>query len=246
MEPIDHYEYWNKKRDKKLVIWDREKAALRLIGSVIKEGDKILDIGCGNGKFMNLLLTVFKNKNLQIKGIDFSPSEVKEAKSRKLDVKRANIEEGIPFKDSTFNLVYAGEIIEHLYNADFFLSEISRVLKNGGFVVFSTPNLCAWMNRVLMPLGIQPLFLEPSTKSKLVGAGFLAKFKKESQPVGHIRIFTIRALKDMLKMNQFKTLKVKGGLFDEGLPKSLLPIDRLFSIEPQLACNLIFLARKVK
>jgi hypothetical protein len=119
-------------------------------------------------------------------------------------------------------------------------------LKKRGYFVFATPNLLAWFNRILVPLGVQPLFLEPSTKSKLVGAGFLARFKKESQPVGHVRIFTTRALKDMLEMNGFEILKIKGALFDEGLPKSILWIDKIFNIIPGLSSNLVIVARKVR
>ncbi len=243
VKTIDYYDYWNKNRDNK-VIWQREKLALKIIGNILKDKDKILDIACGNGKFMRIMFNKFKNKNLEIKGIDYSEVEVKEAKSHGLDVKRVNLEEGIPFDNNSFDIIYAGEIIEHLYNADYFLSEVNRILKKGGHIVFSTPNLCAWFNRIFMPLGIQPLFLEPSTKSKLVGAGVLKRFKKESQPVGHIRIFTIAALKDMLKMNNFRNISVKGALYDEGLPKSLLFIDKIFSFEPRLASNLLVIAKK--
>ena len=219
---IDYYDYWNKNRKKGLYLWSREKVSLQMLEKALKERDSLLDIGCSNGRFMQVLQKKLSDKNLKLQGIDFSKSEINEAKKSGLDVRQMNIEEGIKFKGNTFDAVYAGEIIEHLYNPDLFLSESSRILKNGGYIVFSTPNLCAWFNRVLMPLGIQPIFLEPSTKSKYVGAGFLNRFKKEGQPVGHVRIFTIRALKDMLAMNHLRLVAIKGSLFDEGLPKQAL------------------------
>ena len=245
MKQIDYYNYWNKKRKKSFFIWDRERLSLRLLDKIIKRNDSVLDVGCSNGRFMKIILERFSEKNIRLQGADYSKTEVNEAKKEGLDVKLGNLENGLNFRDKTFDVIYAGEVIEHLYNPDFFLSEMNRALKAGGHLVFSTPNLCAWFNRVLMPLGMQPLFLEPSTKSKLVGAGFLAKFKKESQPVGHVRIFTIGALKDMLKMNGFELVKIRGALFDEGLPKGVLWLDRLFSLVASLSSNLVVVARKI-
>ena len=51
---IDYYEYWNKNRNNK-IIWHREKIALKCLNKLIKDKDKILDIGCGNGKFMEII-----------------------------------------------------------------------------------------------------------------------------------------------------------------------------------------------
>jgi 2-polyprenyl-3-methyl-5-hydroxy-6-metoxy-1,4-benzoquinol methylase len=203
-----------------------------------------LDAGCGYGRFMELLRRKFPDSTL--KGIDFSKSEIADAKEKGLDVKQGDFEKGIDFSEKKFDIVYAGEIIEHLYNPDFFLEEINRVLKDNGFLVLSTPNLLSWFNRILALIGVQPLFLEPSTKSKLVGAGILRKFKKESQPVGHVRIFTLEALKDLLKMNHFQIVEIKGSIFDEGLPKPALLFDRLFTIFPGMASQLVILARKVQ
>ena len=246
VKTIDYYGYWNKNRKKGLYLWHREKVALHMLEKVLKEGNSLLDIGCSNGRFMQILQKKFQDKRLKLQGIDFSKSEIIEAKKFGLDVRQMNIEDGIKFGDKKFDAVYAGEIIEHLYNPDFFLSESNRILKNGGYLIFSTPNLCAWFNRILMPLGIQPIFLEPSTKSKYVGAGFLNRFKKEGQPVGHVRIFTIRALKDMLAMNHLRLVAIKGSLFDEGLPKQALWIDKIFGLVPSLASNLVVIARKMR
>jgi len=97
-----------------------------------------------------------------------------------------------------------------------------------------------------MPLGIQPWFLEPSTKSKLIGAGPLKSLKEESQPVGHVRIFTVDALKDIFEMYGFKILKMKGALYEEGLPKWMLAIDSLFSFYPGLSSQVVILAKKTR
>jgi 2-polyprenyl-3-methyl-5-hydroxy-6-metoxy-1,4-benzoquinol methylase len=244
VKTIDYYEHWNKVRQKRNFLLDREKVALKFISSILKHDSVLLDAGCGSGIFMEFLSKKFQDLKLQ--GIDFSKTEVNEAKQKGFDVKQGDFEKGIAFKDKVFDIVYAGEIIEHLYNPDCFLAELNRILKNQGYLVLSTPNLCVWYNRILMLLGIQPLFLEPSTKSKLVGAGFLKRFKKESQPVGHVRIFTFEALKDMLKMNGFKIEAVKGAVFEEGFPKSVLMFDRIFKVSPKLSSHFVILARKMQ
>jgi 2-polyprenyl-3-methyl-5-hydroxy-6-metoxy-1,4-benzoquinol methylase len=239
---IDHYSHWNKVRNKKVL--DRENKSLNFLLKVAKNGNKILDAGCGNGKFLEMVSN--KSKNFELYGLDFSKSEVNEAKKKGFNVKEANFEENIKFSSNLFDVIHAAEIIEHLYNPDNFLQELNRVLKKGGYLVMSTPNLCAWFNRLLVPIGVQPLFMEVSTKSKLIGSGFLAKFKKESNPVGHVRIFTLLALKDILKVNGFEILETKGAIFDEGLPSKLLWVDRIFNFRTSLSSNMIILAKKVK
>lgn len=240
----DYYEYWNKNRKDKNKLFDREKIAFKLISKIIKKGDFFLDAGCGNGKFMKLISKNFPN--LTLKGIDYSKKEVLEAKKKGLNVKQGDLEQGINFKKNSFDIVFSGEIIEHLYDPDFLLSEANRVLKKDGFLVLTTPNLCAWFNRILFLFGIQPLFLEPSTKSKLIGAGFLKRFKKESQPVGHVRIFTLGALKDLLKESGFKIIKIRGSIFSQGLPKWILLFDKMFKIYPSLSSDLVIIAKKIE
>jgi SAM-dependent methyltransferase len=61
----------------------------------------------------------------------------------------------LPFEDSAFDAVYAGEIIEHVPDARTALAEWRRVLKPGGTLIVTTPNrdrLVARANRVAMPV----------------------------------------------------------------------------------------------
>lgn len=243
VKTIDYYEHWNKVRGKKEGLLDREIKSVAFIDKIIKENDYFLDAGCGNGDFLVFLRN--KYKKVRLKGIDFSSDEVREARKKGLDVTRGDFEKSMALKNSSFDIIYAGEVIEHLYNPDSFLEQMNKALKKNSYLIITTPNLCSWYNRMLMPLGIQPMFLEPSTKSKLVGAGILKRFKIGEQPVGHIRIFTLEALKDLLKMNGFGIIDVKGAIYDEGLPKKLWAIDRLFNTFPKLASHLVILAMKI-
>ena len=244
MKPIDYYEYWNKNRidahRKRLL--HREAISLRTLARIVQPGQTLLDAGCGNGMFLQRIAERFSELNL--KGVDYSKHEVQEARKNGFDVKQADFGEGIPLKKTSVDIVYAGEVIEHLYNPDKLVTEAHRMLRKGGYFLLSTPNLCSWFNRILMPLGIQPLFLEPSTKSKMVGAGFLGRFKIGEQPVGHVRIFTLRALKDMLEMYGFRVVRVNGANYDEGFPSLALFADTFFTLFPSLSSHIVVLARK--
>ncbi|MGH2870712.1 MAG: class I SAM-dependent methyltransferase, partial [Solirubrobacteraceae bacterium] len=152
-----------------------------------------------------------------------------------------NLEEGIPYPDDSFDVVSAGEVIEHIYDPDRLLREARRILRPGGHVVLTTPNLQAWYNRALFVAGIQPIFYETSTKSSDIGAGPLKKFKLDSAPVGHVRVFNRTALLDLLASESFRTVDVRGSEF-ERLPGAIARMDRWFSRLPSLASNLVVLA----
>ncbi len=80
---------------------------------------KILDIGCG------------RNKRKDAIGIDI-------VKLEGVDVV-CNLEEGLPFKDSVFDLVYASHVLEHVHNFIQLMEEIWRVLKPNGKLIIDVP-----------------------------------------------------------------------------------------------------------
>jgi ubiquinone/menaquinone biosynthesis C-methylase UbiE len=239
MKTIDHYSgVWDKK-DRRYLL-DRELISLNFIKGILRPNQKILDVGCGSGNFLEHLVQL--NKRIQLFGIDYSDSMIKKNSSKHFIFKKVDLNTGILFKDESFNIVYAGEIIEHIYNPDFFLREINRVNKKNGYLILSTPNLCAWYNRLLILFGIQPLFVESSTKSNKIGAGILKKFKG-TNVVGHLRIFNKDAIVDLLEANGFKILKLRGTTF-QSFPGWLQKIDKLFAHLITFSSGFIILARK--
>ena len=54
------------------------------------------------------------------------------------------------------------EVIEHLASPDNMIVEVYRILKIGGYLIISTPNLGNWVNRLTMLLGCQPYNVEVS------------------------------------------------------------------------------------
>lgn len=195
---------------------------------------KILDIGCGDGSF----IIRFK-KYCEVFGVDVSRRAIKIAKEAGIDAYTVDVScEKLPFEDEYFDIVYMGDVIEHLVNPDFAINEAARVIKSNGFLVLSTPNLASWLNRLLLLLGMQPLFSEVSTIRNFGRLGRSGSF-----PVGHLRLFTYEALKEFLIYYRFKIINVVGANY-EGLSKLLSKIDRIFSKIPSLSSIVIVIARK--
>ena len=177
-----------------------------MAAKILRKCKTILDIGCGNGSFCVLL----KNSlaDLQLCGIDVSEEAIRIAKSRGICAYQLNVDtDSFPFENEYFDGIFCGELIEHLYDPDHLLDEIYRVLKNEGICVLTTPNLASWYNRIFLLLGYQPLFTEVSRRHE-VGYPF-PFFSKEGRG-GHIRVFTFKALRELVIIHKFKIVFATG------------------------------------
>lgn len=97
---------------------------------------KILDAGCGEG----VLVEEYHNQGFQIEGLDLNyESEI---------VRRGSVLE-MPYQNASFDAVLFLDVFEHLGYADQpkALAEISRVLRPGGILIVSIPNLAHWNSR---------------------------------------------------------------------------------------------------
>ncbi|MBE9527639.1 MAG: class I SAM-dependent methyltransferase [Proteobacteria bacterium] len=101
---------------------------------------KILDVPCGSG----VLLKYFQEKGFDAYGADIDPSrfQLDSAKFQKADLNNR-----IDYEDDTFDYCLCIEGIEHAFNPYNVVSELSRVLKPGGTLYLSTPNVCRLKNR---------------------------------------------------------------------------------------------------
>lgn len=100
---------------------------------------KILDVGCGVGKYHGLL----KSRYQDISGIDVSAECIAEASETHPDLNyRAYDGLKIPFNDASFDLAYAVCVVHHVppANWDNFVREVKRVLRPGGLAMIFEHN----------------------------------------------------------------------------------------------------------
>jgi len=142
------------------------------------------------------------------------------------------LEKGLP--EGVWDVIFANHFIEHIDDPDFFLDECKKVMRSETILDIGTPNLCAWFNRILFLFGYLPHSYEVSYRK---GYGRAFNWNEEEMG-GHIRVFSVPALVQMLKDHGFKIISVKG---EASLYKSYPVvnfIDRLLTrLSPTLASS---------
>lgn len=180
---------------------------------------RILDLGCADG-----VLLADYSKFHQIFGLDISRKLVAKAIRGGVLAKVADIETGIPFGSSYFDIVVVHHVLEHLYDTDRILREINRVLKKSGKLLLTFPNCASPLSFLLMLLDL------PSYQG--------ARYRS-----AHIRDFTLRLMKKALSANGFAMERHYGGSFIF-LKNNFL--SQLTQYLPRLAADLTILAQKAK
>lgn len=115
------------------MIWQAQERFSELSSWLDFRDKKILDIGCKNCD----LERIFKlHERNDVYGIDINPC----CKDIGVNLIKQDVEKGLPFPESYFDVIIALEIVEHLKNYAYFFSEVLRALKKGGTLIISTPN----------------------------------------------------------------------------------------------------------
>lgn len=194
----------------------------------------VLDIGCGDGTAASTAAPFLAGH--RIVGVDWSQDALRRARTRLPYVVRGELSDGgLPFATAGADAVLFSEVVEHLVDPDGALDEIRRVLRPGGHLMLSTPNLAAWYNRALLLAGVQPVFSEVSLRSIHGRPG--------TEVVGHLRLYTARALCSFVAAAGFTVVRLRGAPF-HGVPRTLRPLDRLACTVPSAASILLLHARR--
>jgi len=194
---------------------------------------RILDVGCGDGTIT--ARAARQAGGAHVVGMDWARNAVVDVAALGVIAVRASVDGGgLPFGPGTFDVVLMSEVIEHLVDPDLALAEARRVLAPSGTLLLSTPNLAAWFNRLLLLAGVQPVFSEVSRLGVFGRPG--------SQVVGHLRLFTARALTEMLVAHGFAAVKLAGAGY-HAVPRGARALDRLLARRPGIAAILVASAR---
>lgn len=116
-----------------------------LIKNIIGTGKKVLDIGCRDGA-----LTKYFSDSNSVMGIDIDDSALAEAR-KSLGIETMNIDLNGNWSELTgrkFDVVIAGEVLEHLYFPNKIIEKVAEHLIKGGKFVGSVPNAFSLKNRL--------------------------------------------------------------------------------------------------
>lgn len=118
--------------------------------SNIPEKSRVLDIGCSSGNFGKVLT---KQKECEVIGVDLDAEDVKRAKKVLKAAYVMNIERDNFSKLGKFDRVIFADVLEHLVDPVASLQKVKKLLKPGGQVLFSIPNMAHMGTRLMLLTG---------------------------------------------------------------------------------------------
>ena len=153
----------------------------------------ILSLGCGTGSDIWHLAS-----DHQVYGIDISETGIAIARAHGIDAIVRSVTEPFPYPDSSFDIVVAKDILEHILNPLSVMKEIKRVIRPEGHLVVLIPNQFYWVFRLRYLFGrnlIWKTFLHDQTKTF------------EEWNYIHVRFFTWRGAQRLLNAAGFKIIR---------------------------------------
>jgi len=144
-----------------------------------RNNNRLLDIGCGAGS----LLMAAKRANWNAEGVDVSASAIEDLHRRGLKAFQGDLIEA-SYPTAYFDVVTAGELIEHVPDPASLVAEIARILRPGGILWATTPH------------------------SKGASARLLKLKWSVIAPPEHLHLFSIRGLKKLLARHGFRRVRV--------------------------------------
>ena len=159
---------------------------LRQVGT----GMKILDVGCGYGQNGEAMI----KKNNIVFGVDILPIAVEKAKTRLTYAAVADFSrpESIPeeIKREKFDMVVFSDILEHVYDPMCLIRNALPLMKENAIMLVSVPNTANWLNRLKLLFG----------NWEYTVSGMMDRT--------HIRFFTLKSLKRLIKAAGFEVINV--------------------------------------
>ena len=175
-----------------------------IVDTHVDENTRWLDLGCGHKFFSNTLPGSEATQKELVRRSEYAAGIDGDLHSLTLNAllqrKIAGDIQQLPFSDNSFNLVTANMVIEHVTTPALMLSEIYRVLEDGGKFIFHTPNI---QNYKMVLAGAFPELL----KRPIVG--YLQKRGEGDIYPTHYRLNRIKLLRNTAESSGFEMEEIR-------------------------------------
>ena len=230
---IGHLKPDNYKGIEELAAYRLHSDIFGLVKPCLKNKMHVIDFGCGQGAFSQRLI----DSGLIVDGCDINTGQIKAEINRKFNIDLNNDLDPSLFPEK-YDLAVALEIVEHLHDPWKFLTGCLSILKPGGILVLSTPNISNFVSRL-----------------RFLMRGSLWAFEKADLKHGQITPLSFVQLENMWECYGLEVLKkgyagpvplfhLSGFSFFSLLRNTLLPILFPFMAGPKNGRSLVYILRK--
>ncbi len=203
-----------------------------LIEPYLKGVERMLDVGCGNGRLYDFV----KRAGMVYEGLDYSTALIKKAQERTREDDKAYFQVGdmraLPYQDESFDLVVSIAALNHIPGIEFrkaAMKEITRVLKKDGLLFMSNWNLRSL--KTIMRYGLWKGLLWKAD-AQWDGGDCSIPWRRGAQINRYYHAFTLRELR---RLTEGANLTVEKSFYTKGITRAHVWSGR----------NLITIARKI-
>ena len=215
------FDYYSKSPDVQANAHEKEKKFYKSIyGSGLeiinkrKKKGKLLDLGCSGGFFLDMA----KNSSWKTFGIEINNKEFAIANKKKHKV--WNQELSTLHKKEKFDVITMWDVFEHIKNPHKILSEIKKRLNKRGLIFIQIPN------------------------SDSIAAKVLREKCNMFDPIEHVNLYNLSALKKLFTITNFRILNIKSVIDELAVVKNYLNYDDPYSGNYNLSKDFIFIDKK--
>jgi SAM-dependent methyltransferase len=157
--------------------------------SLASGGSTLLDVGAGTGSVALALRPYYE----RVIVTELLPAVAEPLRGLGFDVHVGPIESGLPLAEESVDTLILNAVIEHLIDPIGVLTELRALLKPGGEMIITTPNIASWRRRVKLICG-----RFPSTASRNEGLTTYEGTTTDLYDEGHLHYFSFRSLEAVL------------------------------------------------